>query len=255
MSYPATFDTIGQPFILLTTVDSTNNYAMAQAHAGLATYGTAYFALEQTAGKGQRGKSWNSITGQNIILSLILNPAAAPPEKSFMLSAAVSLGCYDFYKSYGGDETTIKWPNDIYWRDRKAGGILIENVMGVPDNSWKCSIAGMGMNVNQTDFGDFSKRAVSLKQITGKDYPVTELAKILCGHIRERMQTFYARAYDSILSDYNAVLFSRDKQIKLRKGAAVFETTIKRIDMFGRLFVSDTMERSFDFGEVSWVFE
>ena len=254
MSYPATFDTIGQPFILLTTVDSTNNYAMAQAHAGLATHGTAYFALEQTAGKGQRGKSWNSITGQNIILSLILNPAAAPLEKSFMLSAAVSLGCYDFYKSYAGDETTIKWPNDIYWRDRKAGGILIENVLGVPDNSWKCSIAGMGLNVNQTDFGDFSKRAVSLKQITGKDFDPVELGKSLCKHLRVRLADFYEKRWTAILNAYNEVLFMKGQKVRLKTGPIVFESRIKAVDGSGRLIVSDPLERSFGFGEVSWVF-
>lgn len=255
MSYPPTFDTIGQPFILLTTVDSTNNYAMAQAHAGLAKAGTAYFALDQTAGKGQRGKSWISVPGQNIIMSLILSPAGALADKIFMLSAAVSLACYDFYKMMAGDDVSIKWPNDIYWRDRKAGGILIENVFGAPGNSWNCSIAGMGININQTEFGQFASRAVSLKQITGSENDATELGRQLCVAIEKRMKLFYNHEYDHLIAAYNEVLFMRDQKVRLKKDSAVFETTIRAVDRFGRLHVEDTMERSFEFGEVVWIFD
>jgi BirA family biotin operon repressor/biotin-[acetyl-CoA-carboxylase] ligase len=254
LSYPATFDTIGQPFILLTTVDSTNNYAMAQAHAGMATPGTAYFALEQTAGKGQRGKTWNSEPGQNIIMSLNLSPGRALIDKSFLFSASISLACYDFYKSFAGEETTVKWPNDLYWRDRKAGGILIENILGVPDKTWKCSIAGIGLNINQTEFGDFRNRAVSLRQITGKEEEVTKLGKQLCTRVQDRLNAFYAADYDGILADYNQALFMRGQQVKLKQGVIVFHTTIKEVDVQGRLIVSDTMERSFGFGEIEWIF-
>jgi BirA family biotin operon repressor/biotin-[acetyl-CoA-carboxylase] ligase len=254
LSYPATFDTPGQPFILLTTVDSTNNYAMGQAHAGLAKPGTAYFAFEQTAGKGQRGKTWNSVAGQNIIMSLVLDPGGITPDKTFMLSASVSLGCYDFYKSFAGDETTIKWPNDIYWRDRKAGGILIENSIGAPDSSWNCSIAGIGVNINQTDFGDLAKRAVSLKQITGKVSDPVALAKLLCECIGARLAHFKAKRWTAILDSYNDVLFMKGQKVKLKAGPVLFETRIKMVDMSGQLIVSEPIERSFAFGEVTWVF-
>jgi BirA family biotin operon repressor/biotin-[acetyl-CoA-carboxylase] ligase len=253
LSYPATFDTIGQPFILLTTVDSTNNYAMAQAHAGMATPGTAYFALDQTAGKGQRGKTWNSSPGQNIIISLNLSPGKALINKSFMLSASVSLACYDLYNSLAGDQTSVKWPNDLYWRDRKAGGILIENILG-PDKTWKCSIAGIGININQTEFGDFSNRAVSLRQITGKEETVIQLGKQLCFLVQSRLTKFYEGDYAGILADYNQVLFMRGQKVKLKQGSIVFQTTIKEVDIHGRLIVMDTMERSFGFGEIEWIF-
>jgi BirA family transcriptional regulator, biotin operon repressor / biotin---[acetyl-CoA-carboxylase] ligase len=255
LPYTPTFDTIGQPFIMLTTVDSTNNYAMAQAHAGLATAGTAYFALDQTAGKGQRGKSWISVPGENIIMSLILSPAGASADKTFLLSAAVSLACYDFYKILAGDEVSIKWPNDIYWRDRKAGGILIENVFGAPDNSWNCSIAGMGININQSDFGEFATRAVSLKQITGRIHEVTALGRQLCLAVDKRMRQFYAPDYESLMNDYNQALFKRNQAVKLKKDSAVFRTTIREVDRYGKLHVEDTMQRSFGFGEVVWVFD
>jgi BirA family biotin operon repressor/biotin-[acetyl-CoA-carboxylase] ligase len=255
LSYPATFDAIGQPFILLPTVDSTNNYAMAQAHAGLASHGTAFFALNQTAGKGQRGRNWRSVPGKNIIMSLIIAPSSVRLENSFMMSATIALACYDFYKSFAGDETSIKWPNDIYWRDRKAGGILIENQVRQPDNQWMCSITGMGLNVNQTDFEDFTDRAVSLKQITGIEREVTGLGKQLCKHIENRLGNFYDQNFGQILADYNQVLFKKNQLVKLRQGNIVFETTVREVDHFGNLVVEDVLERRFGFGEVAWIFE
>jgi BirA family transcriptional regulator, biotin operon repressor / biotin---[acetyl-CoA-carboxylase] ligase len=255
LPYRATFDTIGQPFILLTTVDSTNNYAMAQAHAGLATPGTAYFALDQTAGKGQRGRIWRTVPGKNIIMSLVLDPGGLSLRSGFLLSASVALGCYDFYKTFAGDETSIKWPNDLYWRDRKAGGILIENQVGKPDNSWLHAIAGIGININQTIFDDASARAVSLKQITGVENEVTALAKMLCVKVEARLRDLYERRFETILDNYNHALFKCNQKVKLRNGAIVFETTIKGVDDQGNLLVRDTIDRSFGFGEVSWIFD
>jgi BirA family biotin operon repressor/biotin-[acetyl-CoA-carboxylase] ligase len=254
LSYPATFDTIGQPFKLLTTVDSTNNYAIGQVHAGLATHGAAFFALEQTAGKGQRGKTWHSMPGENITISIILSPGEAHIDKSFLFSASVALACYDFYKSFGGDQTSIKWPNDIYWRDRKAGGILIENQLGSSSENWKWAVAGIGININQKEFKGISTRPVSLKQITGKNYDVIELSKQLCECLNLRMQNFYSGAYPSILTEYNQALYLNNKTAKLKKGPVLFETTIKGVNQSGKLLTRDAIEREFDFGEVEFIF-
>src|SRR5215210_6618050 len=141
---------IGHFFSTLPSVDSTNNYAMAQVHAGLARHGFVYSTLQQTAGKGQRGKTWSTDSGSNITLSVVLEPSGLNYAKQFFLSAAVALACLDFTRIYAGEKTKIKWPNDIYWSDRKAGGILIENVL--KGEEWKHSIVGIGININQTLF-------------------------------------------------------------------------------------------------------
>ena len=91
-------------------------------------HGMAIFAREQTSGKGQRGKNWVSEKDANIVLSILLNPYPLGIQDQFKLSVCVSVSIYEFFSRYAGDETKIKWPNDLYWRDRKAGGILIENV-------------------------------------------------------------------------------------------------------------------------------
>ena len=241
---------IGHPFIELTTVDSTNNYAMAQIQKTGINHGTAYFAYHQTAGKGQRGKSWTSNPGENLILSVVLAPTHLKATNSFYLSATIANACCDFFKKYAGNETTIKWPNDIYWRDRKAGGILIENVFR--NEQWSHSVAGIGININQTDFLGSLTNPVSLKQITGKDWQPVVLAMELC----QIMDDHYRRLTSGkreILLTYNENLYKRGSRVKLRIQNILFETTIRRVTDTGRLVTEDATEREFDFGEVEWL--
>jgi BirA family biotin operon repressor/biotin-[acetyl-CoA-carboxylase] ligase len=143
---------LGTPFIELQSVDSTNNYALAQIHANMAQPGTCYFAHEQTSGKGQRGKSWATERGTNIILSIVLKPDFSQPFQQFQLSACAAVAARQFFSQYDGDSLKIKWPNDIYWQDRKLGGILIENIIrsqGPGGGTWDWSVVGIGLNINQ----------------------------------------------------------------------------------------------------------
>ena len=276
----------GSSFVILKQVDSTNNYAMAKVRTGLANHGDAYFAMAQLKGKGQRGKTWVTQRGTNIIITLVMQPHNLLLPEQFKLSAAVALAAHDFFAHYAGEETFIKWPNDIYWRDRKAGGILIESIIGSHEstevngqssviskeqvnssvnsteertappspllaNSWKWAIIGMGININQTSFPGHINNAVSLKQITGKDWDVIALAKELCGHVQNR----YRQLQDGIdlLPSYNNHLYKKGQTAKLKKGSRVFEGLIKEVNALGELIVMTTIEERFNFGEIQWV--
>jgi len=242
-------------FILLDSVDSTNNYAMAKAHAGLAKHGDAWFAHSQTGGKGQRGKKWHTGNGENIALSIVIVPAQLAMDEQFKLSVAVALGCFDFFRSYAGEDTKIKWPNDIYWRDRKAGGVLIENIIGrtATGGNWKFAVVGIGMNVNDTAFENGLKNAVSLKQITGKHFNVVELAKELQLQVLQHIAAINRIPFESILRKYNDHLFKANEVVQLKKGNIVFNTIIKSVTENGQLATVDTIDNYFDFGEVEWV--
>jgi BirA family biotin operon repressor/biotin-[acetyl-CoA-carboxylase] ligase len=242
---------IGLPFLVLSTVDSTNNYAMGQLHAGLASHGQAYFALHQFAGKGQRGKTWNAAPGENITISIVLHPDFPNNQHPFLLSMVVSLSCIDLYKGFGLSNLSIKWPNDIYWGDRKAGGILIENVFRA--NEWKAAIVGIGLNINQTLFPQQETLTVSLKQITGQDHDPITLAKQLCLQLEKRYNQLFERKGDSLLMEYNSLLYKKGEVVKLKKGTIVFETTIDNVSVSGDLHTKDAMERNFAFGEVEWL--
>lgn len=247
---------INHNFTILNSVDSTNNYAMAQVHAALANHGDAFFAHTQTGGKGQRGKTWLSGNGENIAISIIAEPKQLQVAQQFQLSVAIALGCFDFFSRYAGDETVIKWPNDIYWRDRKAGGVLIENVIGKNNNggtSWKYAIIGIGLNINQTVFDASLKNVVSLKQLTGKSFDIVPLAKELQQKVLLRVSALIHTPFDILLKEYNSVLFKKDCAVKLKKGEIEFFTVIKSVTAAGQLYTLDRIDNFFDFGEVEWI--
>jgi BirA family biotin operon repressor/biotin-[acetyl-CoA-carboxylase] ligase len=256
---------IGHSFVELESVDSTNNYAMALANSGKAKHGTLFFAHHQWAGKGQRGRTWDSQPGENIILSVVLEPVAFPPSAAFGLSATVALACHDFFSRHATDGVTIKWPNDLYWNDRKAGGILIENQF--KGSEWLLAVAGMGININQVEFdvtasrlvstsghpASAALRPVSLRQITGRTFDVPALARELGECLDHRYAQWEAGGFNRLMEDYNHVLYRRGKEVQLRKDNAVFRTTIEGVSPQGELLTSDVMRRQFQFGEVEWV--
>ncbi len=239
----------GSFFTILDTVDSTNNYAMARIADGLAKHGMAWFANEQTAGKGQRGKNWASEKGKNIAMSLVLEPAKMKIVNQFHLSATVAVACFEFLAKYIDGETKIKWPNDLFWRDRKAAGILIENKLQA--QTWKWAVVGIGININQTVFDKSLLNAVSLKQITGKNFNTIELAKELCALLMKKFDE--ALSLVEILQQYNQHLYKINELVTLRKSGVKFDTVIKEVSLQGKLVTVDAFEREFDFGEVEWV--
>ena len=239
----------GSFFTILDTVDSTNNYAMAKIDAGLAKHGMVWFANEQTAGKGQRGKNWTSENGKNIALSLVLEPDKLKIYSHFHLIALIAIASFEFLAKYIDGETKIKWPNDLFWRDRKAAGILIENKLQA--QSWKWAVVGIGININQTVFDKSIANAVSLKQITGKTFNTVDLAKELCYLIMIKLNK--ASTLQETLLQYNQHLYKINELVTLRKSGIKFDTVIKEISPQGKLITVDAFEREFDFGEVEWV--
>lgn len=253
----------GLPFIELQSIDSTNNYALSQAHAGLAQHGQAFFAHQQVSGKGQRGKQWIAEKNSNIILSIAIQPGSLPISAQFGLSAAIALAAHDFFSKYAGSDTTIKWPNDIYWQDRKAGGILIENIIGgkkVADDeespaglSWQWAVAGIGININQTVFAPGIRNPVSLKQITGKDFDVIKLAKQLHQSVMEKVNALLDGNARSIHELYVSHLYKRNEIVKLKKDNRVFNAVVKTVSPNGQLIVRHGIEEAFDWGSIEWV--
>lgn len=241
---------IGHSFVELESVDSTNNYAMALAKEGRAKHGTLVFAHHQRAGKGQRGRSWESKPGENIVLSAVLEPVAFSPSSAFGLSAAVALACHDFFSHYAGAESVkIKWPNDLYWNDRKAGGVLIENQF--KGMQWLLAIAGMGININQVVFDVTARTPVSLRQITGRVFDVPSLARELGGFLDRRYSEWAGG--EAIVDAYNRVLYRRGQEVQLKKDNAILRTRVEGVSPRGELLTSDVLERRFNFGEVEWI--
>jgi BirA family transcriptional regulator, biotin operon repressor / biotin---[acetyl-CoA-carboxylase] ligase len=274
---PPAHNPIGMPIIELQSVDSTNNYARSLLYEGLAQHGTAIFAHEQLAGKGQRGKVWVSEKDANIILSVVVNPEPLQLLQQFQLSACMALAISEFLIKYAGKDTKIKWPNDLYWQDRKAGGILIESGVGSQEwptdnrqwamgnkqpaisnqqpatSNWQWAIVGIGININQTHFPPGLANPVSLRQITGKNFDPLVLAKELCVILDNYFQQLVTKGFDAIYSQYLGHLYKKKEPVRWKKGSRVFEATLKTILPTGKLVVQHSIEEEFDFGEVEWV--
>ncbi len=224
---------------------------MALVHKGIARHGMAYATLQQTEGKGQRGKTWHTQPGKSIALSLIIRADKLNIGQPFLLSMAVALGSYNFLKKYAGAEIKIKWPNDLYWRDRKAGGILIENAFN--GTKWKWAVVGIGININQTRFNKDLSSAISLQQITTREYDVVKLTEELYEAVLQQVEKLENITPETLHKQYNRKLYKCSDTVKLKKGPATFTTTVMGVSLYGQLLTKDVMERQFDFGEVEWL--
>ncbi|MDE6417654.1 MAG: biotin--[acetyl-CoA-carboxylase] ligase [Duncaniella sp.] len=160
------------PVITLPTVGSTNTW-MTTEGADL-PHGAVVRAVAQTAGRGQRGNSWEAEPGQNLTFSMMLRPEGIDAAAQFAVSEAVALGVADVLARHiPGEEITVKWPNDIYAGDRKICGILIENTLA--GREIVRSVAGIGVNVNQRIFRSDAPNPVSMWQLTGGETPLEPL--------------------------------------------------------------------------------
>jgi BirA family biotin operon repressor/biotin-[acetyl-CoA-carboxylase] ligase len=249
---------VGAALIELQSVDSTNNYARGLiSSVGMPDgnfrdlHGTTIIAKEQTAGRGQMSKSWEAEKAANILMSTIIVPHTTQLTRQFELSACVSVSLHQFFAMYTGEDTKIKWPNDLYWNDRKAGGVLIES--GIKDGQWIWSIIGMGININQTAFPESLPNPVSLTQITGLAYDVIDLARQLCSSLENNFQLLANNASEEIFTYYNQNLYGAGKTVRLKKQNRIFDAVIKNVSKDGRLIVECGLEESFNFGEIEFV--
>ncbi len=242
---------IGSNLIQLATIDSTNTYAMKQIQANLAEHGTVYFAFEQTAGKGQQHKTWQTEVSSNIIMSITLHTQTLLIHQQFYLSIIAALATHDLLKKYTAEKVSIKWPNDIFINDSKAAGILIENKL--QGKKWQWAVVGIGVNIVQTVFAPDIKNATSLKLVTNKNYDVITLAQELCSFFEKRWQQLLQQQNKLLLKEYNELLYKKNCKVNLKSNNISFFCTIKGVNENGKLLVENGLKDEFDFGEVMWV--
>jgi len=149
----------------------------------------------QTAGRGQRGNKWHARKGENLTFSMLLKfgekgfPAISAAGQ-FIITKAATLGVSSYLESIG-IESSIKWPNDIYVRNKKICGMLIENILDGDEVT--VSIVGIGLNINQTEFPINLSNPTSAKALTGKEYDLREELSSLGGYLSD--------AFDKVLTD------------------------------------------------------
>lgn len=190
-------------YVFLEETDSTNR-EVARRAAELA-HGAVIVARSQTAGRGQRGNGWESAPGLNLTLSMMLRPRGIEAKEAFVLSMLTSLAVADVLRTFLPDEDIkVKWPNDIYVGDLKICGILHENSL-----SGACvahSIAGIGVNVNQTRFVSDAPNPVSMAMLAGHEFDLGEVLTAVCSGLLERIDSYSGDA-SSLVAEYQSHLW------------------------------------------------
>lgn len=172
----------GKQVIYLPQCDSTNRFAQEFIIKNSATEGTVVITDCQTHGQGQRGNSWEAAPGQNITLSLILKPGFLLAQNQFDLNICISLAVLDFAQIFLARNLKLKWPNDLYYGNKKIGGILIQNSLS--GQNIQHAVIGIGLNINQDSFSIATASSFSL--ITGKNFALNLLIERLLESIEAR---------------------------------------------------------------------
>lgn len=245
-------ETFPVPLIHISETNSTNNYLQAYCSKQNAEEFTTVVADFQTSGRGQRGNSWESEPYKNLLFSFVFFPEFLEARRQFLISQIVALAIKEELDTYTTD-ISIKWPNDIYWKEKKICGMLIENdLMG---RNISQSIAGIGININQEAFHSAAPNPVSLRQITGKQYDIFEILK----NIMLRIQSYYAQLRKddtaSITVLYENSLFRKEGLHRYRDDKGEFLARIVCVEPEGRLILEDEMHirRGYMFKEVEYL--
>ncbi|HLP19789.1 MAG TPA: biotin--[acetyl-CoA-carboxylase] ligase [Chitinophagales bacterium] len=242
----------GQNIIELPTVDSTNNFAKELLGKERPAEGTVIWAHEQYSGRGQMGNTWKTEAGKNLTASIILYPDFLDADKQFYLNMAISLGVKDFCESVLPDEIKIKWPNDIYWHDKKLGGILIENT--ISGSRIASSVIGVGINANQEEFDPELPNPVSLSQIARLDFKIDALVKGLCVFIEKYYLQLRQQHFNFLDRAYTEALFRYQQTHEFKKGNQTIRGEINGVAKDGKLILhSGGKEMRFGFKEVEFV--
>lgn len=230
---------VGQNLVTIKEVDSTNTFLKTLlSNSKPLPEGTVIMAESQYAGRGQQQNKWHSEPGKNLTFSILLNPSFLPITDQFDLNRIVSLGVFDALEPYLGDKLKIKWPNDIYYDNRKLGGILIET--HVQGSQIKNAIIGIGLNINQESFDPGAGNAVSLKQILHRDYDLRTILSEICGHIEAYYLNLKAGKFSFVRNTYLTRLYWLNEVKRFRSNDRVFEGIIRNVKDEGLLVVESS---------------
>lgn len=225
---------IGQQIIQLHEVDSTNNYAAKLLLEGKLAHGTVILAEHQTAGRGQRGRSWQSVGSKQFTGTFFLKTDFLSVDHLCYLNMGVALSVRALVQTFTRKKVTIKWPNDIFIENHKIAGILIET-------NWKNgrvegAIVGIGVNVSPVQSVGY---ATSLEEISGKSPDILTILDGLTEKLTEYYHYLQQADFDYLKSAYESFLWKKDEEITLeeRQNPIPFKGIIRGVDQIGNLLV------------------
>ena len=218
--------------IKLDAIDSTNEFLKGLSNKQEVQNFTVVTAENQLKGKGQMGAKWNSESGKNLIMSVLVNDFLFDNETVFNLNIVVSLAVIRTLKKYNIPELSVKWPNDILSANKKIGGILIEN--SIKGSGAIISIVGLGLNVNQLQFENLP-RASSLAVICSTFFDKEEILVAIVNEL-EQMITHYDATATGLWEEYVNGLFKMGVPMAFSDENEInFMGIIKGVSSMGKL--------------------
>jgi BirA family biotin operon repressor/biotin-[acetyl-CoA-carboxylase] ligase len=244
---------VGQNLLTLKEVDSTNNFLKnLLSNSKPVPEGTVIMAERQFAGRGQQNNQWHAEPGKNLTFSVLLKPTFLAVTDQFDLTRAISLAVYDTLCPILGDQLKIKWPNDIYYGDKKLGGMLIENLL--QGSVIKSAIIGIGINVNQEHFPVDAANATSVKQILQKDCNLRDILADICNHIEANYLALKAGKINFVRNVYLDRLYWFKESKRFRAGGVEFTGTIIGVRDNGLLIINkDGEEATYNLKEIEFL--
>jgi len=251
LQHSSTTDQNGRQWLFFDQIDSTNNEATRQMALKSVKSGDIIFTNHQTKGKGQRGKGWVGDHGMNLAMTYIYLPQDLRVENTFFLNQAVSLACMDMLRAHNFSHQSIKWPNDIYLGQKKAGGILIQN--SLTGRLIQQSIIGIGINVNQEQFDKELPNPTSLKLELEKNWMLESLMADLVAMLDLRLEQMELGRLDAIHEQYMDHLFLKGIRHQYEVDGKWREGIIEDVARSGKLQVRFGAEiESFQFGQIRY---
>jgi BirA family transcriptional regulator, biotin operon repressor / biotin---[acetyl-CoA-carboxylase] ligase len=241
----------GHLFIILDEIDSTNHFLHDydddkdyRIIVALSNY--------QTSGRGQGSNSWESEKYKNLTFSFLIHPTYVAPNIQFVISMAISMAIKDCLDNYF-DDVSIKWPNDIYYRDMKICGILIEN--NLCGSSIKDSVLGVGININQQKFVSDAPNPVSMWNILGKKTDTEEILNKVIENFSEYMDQMEQGDFDEIRHNYLFSLYRKEGYFPYSDVNGVFTAKLETVESDGhlKLIDIDNKSRRYAFKEVKFM--
>jgi BirA family biotin operon repressor/biotin-[acetyl-CoA-carboxylase] ligase len=254
LTTPAPIHFLPVRLVSFETLPSTNDHLKELSLSGNVEEGTVILALNQTRGRGQMDREWNSEPGKNITLSLFLKPADLKAPEAFLLSKSIAISVYEtilrFTKSKG--EVSIKWPNDILVNGKKIAGILIEN--SILGDQVKSSIVGIGININQVEFSN--TKATSLTLACGDKFDVIDIVDILIREIKNQYHLLIQKEYEELNQAYFERLHKPSDLNIFSINGIESGYTIRNIHDDGSILLeAGGTEKAYYYGEARWILE
>lgn len=243
---------IGKQLLEYDSLYSTNIFSQELVSKSNPSEGTTVLAHYQSAGKGQYGRVWESTAKENITLSIILRPKFLAIKQQFLLNVVSSLAVADAIEYYIKDHVMIKWPNDIYVKDNKICGILIQN--NLQGQHIINAIVGIGINVNQEDFDKDIPNPTSIKREAGENIELIELRNLLFGTFEKHYEELKSGAYENLKMQYQERLYKKDEQARFRLDEKEIEGIIRSVNDHGQLEIEiDGSLESFSKTEIQYL--